>query len=84
MNYLYQLQDLEVTQQALLNTVDPAWRLVGMGDFHHDDPFSANQLSDGTARFICMATLFLQPEWLKEYGMGDIWTKNLIGGRPEW
>jgi predicted ATPase len=127
----------------------------------HETPFSANQLSDGTARFICMATLFLQPEWhrpstivldepelglhpaalnvlaemvkvasknnqvicstqsvafanqfdpedfivvdqekgvstfkrpdretlehwLKDYGMGDIWTKNLIGGRPEW
>ncbi len=127
----------------------------------HDMPFSANQLSDGTARFICMATLFLQPEqyrpstivldepelglhpaaldvladivksisktnqvicstqsvtfanlfapdnfivvdqekgvstftqldakelehWLEEYSMGDIWTKNIIGGRPEW
>ncbi len=127
----------------------------------HDVPFSANQLSDGTARFICMAALFLQPEWLRpdtivldepelglhpaalealadiiksvskhtqvicstqsvtfanyfspedfivvdqekgissfsrregeslaiwleSYGMGDIWTKNLIGGRPEW
>ncbi len=127
----------------------------------NDDPFSANQLSDGTARFICMATLFLQPEslrpksivldepelglhpaalevladivkttsktnqvicstqsvtfanqfapedfivvdqsdgassfkrvdknelkeWLEEYEMGDIWTKNIIGGRPEW
>lgn len=127
----------------------------------HDAPFSANQLSDGTARFICLATLFLQPEefrpntivldepelglhpaalevlaeiievtakatqvicstqsvtfanffepedfivvdqekgvsqfvrlekeqlqaWLEDYGMGDIWMKNLIGGRPEW
>jgi len=127
----------------------------------YDEPFSANQLSDGTARFICMTTLFLQPErylpstiiidepelglhpaalsvlaemvkaaskknqvicstqsvafanqfapedfvvvdqvkgvstfkrpdkkdlkhWLEDYGMGDIWTKNLIGGRPEW
>ena len=127
----------------------------------HDAPFSANTLSDGTARFICLATLFLQPEslkpdtivldepelglhpaaldvladiihftagktqvicstqsatfanlfspahfivadekngvsnfkrlgkepleqWLDEYGMGDIWTKNLIGGRPAW
>ncbi|MCA6127749.1 AAA family ATPase [Thalassolituus oleivorans] len=126
-----------------------------------DEPFSANQLSDGTARFICMATLFLQPEilrpksialdepelglhpaalevladiiksiskknqvicstqsvtfanqfnaedfivvdqvngastfkrvseeelsiWLEDYSMGEIWTKNLIGGRPEW
>ena len=128
---------------------------------NNDEPFSSNQLSDGTARFICMATLFLQPEvlkpktiildepelglhpaalaaladivkyaskesqvicstqsvsfansfepedfivvdqeggaskfsrldksdlsqWLDEYGMGDIWEKNLIGGRPEW
>lgn len=126
-----------------------------------DNPFSANNLSDGTARFICMATLFLQPEelcpatiildepelglhpaalvvlgdiiksisinsqiicstqsvsfanifqpedfiivdakdgvskfsrpnkttfeaWLNEYGMGDIWAKNLIGGQPQW
>ncbi len=131
--------------------------------FHRDneEPFSANQLSDGTARFICMATLFLQPmslrpksivldepelglhpaalevlaelvksaskenqvicstqsvtfanqfeakdfivvdqekgvstfsridekelkSWLEDFSMGDIWTKNLIGGRPEW
>ncbi len=127
----------------------------------HDNPFSANQLSDGTARFICVATLLLQPQslrpasiildepelglhpvasevlaemvksaakenqvicstqsvtfanqfeakdfivvdlekgasvfkrvdeaelkdWLEDYAMGDIWTKNLIGGRPEW
>ncbi|RVU85658.1 DUF2813 domain-containing protein [Leucothrix sargassi] len=127
----------------------------------HEEPFSANQLSDGTARFICMATLFLQPSslrpktiildepelglhpaalevladivksvskesqvicstqsvtfanqfeaddfivvnqvkgasvfkrpdaeslevWLEDYSMGDIWSKNLIGGRPEW
>ncbi len=124
-------------------------------------PFSANTLSDGTARFICLATLFLQPasrrpdtiildepelglhpaalevladvirataketqvicstqsvafanlfepedfivvdaedgvskfqrlerepleQWLQDYGMGDIWAKNLIGGRPSW
>jgi len=126
-----------------------------------DAPFSANVLSDGTARFICLATLFLQPavrrpdtiildepelglhpaaldiladiihatakktqvicstqsvafanlfapedfivvdaedgvshfqrleretvkNWLEDYGMGDIWAKNLIGGRPQW
>lgn len=122
--------------------------------------FSANQLSDGTARFICLATLFLQPAqhrpstividepelglhpnaienlaemiksvsetnqviistqsvelanyfepedfivveehngvsefkrlereplevWLEEYGMGQIWTKNIVGGNPK-
>jgi len=127
----------------------------------HEEPFSANQLSDGTARFICLATLFLQPpelqpstiildepelglhpaalvvladiikaitkesqlicstqsvsfanlfeaedfivvnqekgvstfnrletkelkHWLEDYGVGDIWNKNLIGGRPKW
>jgi len=127
----------------------------------HESPFSANVLSDGTARFICLATLFMQPaarrpdtiiidepelglhpaalsvladiinatakntqvicstqsvafanhfapedfivvdaengvskfsrpdktqltQWLEEYGMGDIWAKNLIGGRPQW
>lgn len=133
----------------------------------HDTPFSANQLSDGTARFICMATLFLQPHhlrpsvivldepelglhpaalevladiikttaypanpehksqiicstqsttfanlfgpedfvvvnqvkgvsdfirpnqkdlktWLESYSMGDLWLKNVLGGRPEW
>ncbi|MCE3230523.1 MAG: hypothetical protein K0R76_1388 [Alphaproteobacteria bacterium] len=126
-----------------------------------EEPFSAQQLSDGTARFICMATLFLQPSkimpktiildepelglhpfalevladtiksvsqrnqvicstqstafanhfepedfivvdqaagvssfsrpdraeleiWLENYKMGDLWSKNLIGGRPEW
>ena len=127
----------------------------------YETPFSANVLSDGTARFICLAVLFLQPasrrpgtiiidepelglhpaalniladiihataketqvicstqsvafanlfapedfivvdaedgvstfkrlekeplkEWLEDYGMGDIWAKNLIGGRPQW
>ena len=125
----------------------------------HDAPLSANVLSDGTARFICLAALFLQPDlqrpdtiildepelglhpaaldvladiihataketqvicstqsaafanlftlkdfivvdakdgvsefrrlekgsleqWLEDCGMGDIWAKNLIGGRP--
>ena len=128
---------------------------------NYGSPFSANVLSDGTARFVCLATLLLQPasrrpstiildepelglhpaalcvladiirsisgetqvicstqsvvfanffspedfivtelkdgisvfrrlereqveQWLDEYGMGDIWSKNLIGGRPEW
>ncbi len=33
----------------------------------YDNPFSANQLSDGTARFICLATLFLQPHELRPH-----------------
>jgi len=122
-----------------------------------DGPFSANYLSDGTLRFICLATLLQQPNlpttilidepelglhpyaivvlanmlrsaatqtqviistqsvplvnqftpediivvdrqdgqstferrstanleaWLDDYGVGDLWEKNLLGGRP--
>jgi len=36
------------------------WRQIGC-----DDIFNASQLSDGTLRFICLATLLLQPEELK-------------------
>jgi len=46
---------------------------------HKDDlsnlGFSAQTLSDGTARFICMATLFLQPE--------DIRPKTIVLDEPE-
>jgi len=31
----------------------------------NDEPFKAHQLSDGTLRFICLATVFLQPEELQ-------------------
>lgn len=125
-----------------------------------DYPFRANQLSDGTLRFICLATALLQPslpstvlfdepelglhpfaltllanlfqqattqtgkqvivstqsapllneftpedvivveraqgqstfrrlesaqlsEWLKEYSLGELWQKNILGGRPQ-
>lgn len=129
------------------------WREVGS-----DAYFNAHALSDGTLRFMCLATLLLQPnlpaviiidepelglhpyaitvlagllrqaseqsqvivstqsvplvnqfrpedivivdrkdgqstfsrpdpsaldEWLAEYGMGDLWEKNIIGGRPQ-
>ena len=133
------------------------WRSVG-----NDEPFNAHQLSDGTLRFICLATLLLQPPelqpatividepelglhpaaisvvadmmhevtepprnkqiiistqsvdmlnefdaddiivvdredgeskfrrlaeeslkvWLEEYTLGDLWNKNILGGRP--
>ncbi len=125
----------------------------------HDEPFTASALSDGTLRFICLATVLLQPkkfmpaailidepelglhpfaisvlaglmksasqehqlivstqsvelvdefdaedlivvdkrggastfkrpdtetlsQWLAEYSLGDLWKKNLLGGRP--
>ncbi|QBS43728.1 AAA family ATPase [Nocardia sp. CS682] len=128
------------------------WQLQGS-----DAVFSANQMSDGTLRFVCLATLLLQPElpalvvldepelglhpfaivqlanllrqaasrsqvliatqsvtlmnqfevddlivverraggstfsrpdaaeleaWLAEYSLGELWEKNLLGGRP--
>ena len=133
------------------------WKFVG-----NDEPFNAHQLSDGTLRFICLATLLLQPphlqpatividepelglhpaaisavadmmhevterprykqiiistqsvdmlnefdvddiivvdrdngeskfrrldessleDWLEEYTLGDLWNKNVLGGRP--
>jgi predicted ATPase len=40
-----------------------------------DAVFSASQLSDGTLRFICLATLFLQPE--------DLLPKTIIIDEPE-
>lgn len=127
-------------------------------DSDSDEYFNASALSDGTLRFICLATLLLQPElpstilidepelglhpyaitllvsllrsaatqtqvivatqsvplvnqfapddvvvvereggqsvfrrleaaaidtWLDEYGLGDLWEKNVIGGRPQ-
>lgn len=36
------------------------WKQVGC-----EDIFNASQLSDGTLRFICLATLLLQPEELQ-------------------
>lgn len=126
--------------------------------FESDQPFTGHQLSDGTLRFICLATVLLQPtppstiiidepelglhpyalailgslfrsasaniqlvlstqsvqlvnefspediivverdddqtkfkklekdtleNWLSEYSLGDLWEKNIIGGRPE-
>ncbi len=134
------------------NTIQLEWREKGS-----DAYFNAHSLSDGTLRFICLATLLLQPElpsvviidepelglhpyaitllvsmlrsaaartqvivstqsvplinqlspediivveredeqsvfkrldvqdlsgWLEEYGLGDLWEKNVIGGRP--
>jgi predicted ATPase len=130
------------------------WRQTGLSS---DTVFSANQMSDGTLRFICLATLLLSPElpklvvldepelglhpyaivhlaemlrlaslrsqvvvatqsvtlmnqfempdlvvverrdgasifgrpdsrklqeWLEEYSLGELWEKNMIGGRP--
>ncbi|HCK64736.1 MAG TPA: chromosome segregation protein SMC [Anaerolineae bacterium] len=133
-------------------TIQLEWREIGS-----DAYFNANVLSDGTLRFMCLATLLLQPElpstilidepelglhpyaitvlasllrsaaketqvivstqsvplvnqfspedivvvdrlnqqstfrrlneneledWIEDYGLGDLWEKNVIGGRP--
>ncbi|NMO13421.1 AAA family ATPase [Pyxidicoccus fallax] len=134
------------------NSIQLEWREQGS-----DFPFLAHQLSDGTLRFICLATLLLQPElpstilidepelglhpyainvlasllrsastrtqlilatqsvtlidlleledlivverrdgqsvfkrlsteefaqWMEEYSLGELWMKNVLGGRP--
>ncbi|MBZ4416326.1 AAA family ATPase [Myxococcus sp. RHSTA-1-4] len=134
------------------NSIELEWRELGS-----DFPFLAHQLSDGTLRFICLATLLLQPElpstilidepelglhpyainvlasllrsastrtqlilatqsvtlidlleledlivverrdgqsvfnrlsssefaqWMDEYSLGELWMKNVLGGRP--
>ena len=132
------------------DTIQLEWRQVGS-----DYPFRAHQLSDGTLRFICLATALLQPnrpatvlfdepelglhpyaltllgnlfkqageqiivstqsaqllnelepediivvertngestfrrlksaelsEWLEDYTLGELWQKNILGGRP--
>ena len=133
--------------------IELEWKQRGAGDTY----FNANQLSDGTLRFICLATLLMQPappqtiiidepelglhpsainklaaliekasansqiiistqsvnlvdnfqaddiivvdrkdnasqfkrldieslkEWLKDYSLGEVWEKNIIGGQP--
>jgi predicted ATPase len=136
-------------------TIELEWTQQG----NSDTPFKAHMLSDGTLRFICLATLLLQPthllpstifidepelglhpyaisiladifkqvaeerqlivstqsvelvnelspedvivvdqnegastfkrfsqeelsEWLKEYSLGELWKRNILGGRP--
>jgi predicted ATPase len=141
-------------------TVDNAGKIqLEWTEYGHDEPFTASALSDGTLRFICLATVLLQPEaftpatilidepelglhpfaitvlaglmksagqehqliistqsvelvdefdaedlivvnkrggastfhrpdthalseWLADYSLGDLWKKNLLGGRP--
>lgn len=138
---------------------DPGQIELEWSELGEDEPFKAHVLSDGTLRFICLATVFLQPEefqpetilvdepelglhpyaikvlaslirsasktkqvivstqsvtllnefepgdlivadrkdgasvlrrlgadelteWLKEYTLGELWEKNILGGRP--
>jgi len=147
-------RDFVLVPESNPDKVRLRWRQEGL-----DEVFSANALSDGTLRFICLSTLLLQPEshlpalvvldepalglhpfaivrlaellrtvsresrvliatqsvtlmnqfeiddlivaerehgssvfnrpeqtdltaWLEEYGLGEMWEKNLLGGRP--
>ena len=139
------------------NPFNPDTIRLEWSDIYSDKTFSANELSDGSLRFICMATLLLQPDlpgvilldepelglhpsaitilsgllkkaskrsqviistqsvslvnefeaediivvekedaetifrrldpkdlekWLDEYSLGDLWDKNILGGKP--
>lgn len=53
-------KDFYLEQGILSDDIILRWQQVGS-----DDIFNANQFSDGTLRFICLATLFLQPNNLQ-------------------
>lgn len=53
-------KDFYLEESANNDNIILRWQQVGI-----DDTFNANQFSDGTLRFICLATLFLQPEILQ-------------------
>jgi predicted ATPase len=146
-------RDFVLVPEGNADRVRLRWRQVGS-----DSIFSANQMSDGTLRFVCLATLLLQPDppglvvldepelglhpfavvqladllrqastksqvliatqsvtlmnqfdlddlvvvereegastfsrpdperlrgWLEDYSLGELWEKNLLGGRPK-
>ncbi len=49
-------KDFYLEEGFLSDDIILRWQQIGS-----DDTFNANQFSDGTLRFICLATLFLQP-----------------------
>lgn len=53
-------KDFYLEESFLSDDIILRWHQVGS-----DDTFNANQFSDGTLRFICLATLFLQPNELQ-------------------
>ncbi|HTI19689.1 MAG TPA: AAA family ATPase [Kutzneria sp.] len=147
------VRDFVLVPEGNADRVRLRWRQIGS-----DSIFSANQMSDGTLRFVCLATLLLQPDppslivldepelglhpfavvqladllrqastksqvliatqsvtlmnqfdlddlvvvereegastfsrpdperlrgWLDDYSLGELWEKNLLGGRPK-
>ncbi|MDE5562475.1 MAG: AAA family ATPase [Clostridiales bacterium] len=53
-------RDFVLEKNPLSDDIILRWQQIGS-----DDTFNANQLSDGTIRFICLTTLFLQPAELQ-------------------
>lgn len=53
-------QDFYLEESFSSDDILLRWKQIGS-----DDIFNANQFSDGTLRFICLATLFLQPHELQ-------------------
>lgn len=63
-------KDFYLSQSVESDDIILRWQQIGS-----DDTFNANQFSDGTLRFICLATLFLQPS--------DLQPETIIVDEPE-
>ena len=72
------IRSVSVRTQVICST-----QSVIFANFFSPEDFIVTELKDGVSVFRRLEREQVQ-QWLDEYGMGDIWSKNLIGGRPEW
>lgn len=56
---------------------------VAFSNLFAPEDFIVVDAEDGVSTFQRLEKESLN-QWLEDYGMGDIWAKNLIGGRPKW
>ncbi|MBZ0108049.1 MAG: AAA family ATPase [Candidatus Scalindua rubra] len=56
---------------------------VAFANLFEPEDFIVVDAEDGVSNFRRLEREPLE-HWLEDYGMGDIWSKNLIGGRPAW
>jgi predicted ATPase len=52
-----------------------------LDNFEAEDIIVVERDKEGASTFERLSSAKLQ-EWLKEYSLGELWQKNVIGGRP--